>query len=143
VSDDRAPAPELLDIDDLAALLGQPLHGATLQALLDAWRGQRDRLGEMFDDPPTTRILLDDDRAALTCGSGKAAPTEPAPATATKPPAAAAPTAPTTPATRPTIGSDECCCPLASAEDVAFNISPKAACEAAGSECVEAARCSE
>lgn len=55
-----------LDIDALTALLGQPLRGAELEALLTAWRGQVDSLGGMFDDPPTTSIRLDGDRAALT-----------------------------------------------------------------------------
>ena len=62
----------------------------------------------------------------------------PAPTPATTPPPAAA----TTPAARPTIGPDQCCCPFASAEEVAFNISPKADCEAATG-CVEDARCFE
>lgn len=75
--------------------------------------------------------------AAAACGNGKPAPATTAPA---------APAASTTPATapaRPAIGPDDCCCPFASAEAVAFNVSPKAACEAAGSTCVEDARCSE
>ncbi len=77
---------------------------------------------------------------AAACGNGKPAPTATAPAA----PAPAPTTTPTPPApARPAIGPDECCCPFASAEDVAFNVSPKAACESAGSTCVEDARCFE
>lgn len=84
----------------------------------------------------TTFTLL---LAAAACGNGKAAPTSTAPAAA----APAASTAPATAPARPAIGPDECCCPFASAEDVAFNVSPKKDCEAAGSTCVEDARCFE
>ncbi|MBE7452678.1 MAG: hypothetical protein HS111_28515 [Kofleriaceae bacterium] len=70
------------------------------------------------------------------CGSGKS----PAATTETTP--AAEPAAAAEPA-KPTIGPDECCCPMASAEEVHFNISPRAECEAAGSECIEDERCLE
>lgn len=66
--------------------------------------------------------------ALASCG-GKATP-----AAATTPPVTEAPAA-------PTLGPDECCCPFASAEGVAFNVSPRVDCEAAGSQCVDAASC--
>jgi len=76
-------------------------------------------------------------------GSSKKAETGPGSAAEPEAAPAAEPGAAGEASARPAMGPDECCCPFASAEGVAFNVSPKADCEDAGSECVEAERCAE
>jgi hypothetical protein len=52
-------------------------------------------------------------------------------------------TAPVVAAPTPAASTDTCCCPFASAEGVAYNLSPRTDCEAAGTGCVDDARCAE
>ncbi|MDX2087405.1 MAG: hypothetical protein SFX73_06135 [Kofleriaceae bacterium] len=70
------------------------------------------------------------------CGGAK-----PAPTTAPTEGSAAPPPTPQ-PGATPAIGPDQCCCPFADAEGVSFNVMTKADCDAAGTGCVEADRCS-